>query len=89
MLEGARAYIALGNVQAEVIENCTMVSVIASGLEDIPGVVFRTLGTLDSVGVPVFQMADSRHSISALIPEADAQKATRALHEEFGLGWEK
>ena len=89
LLEGARAYIALGNVQAEVIENCTMVSVIASGLEDIPGVVFRTLGTLDSVGVPVFQMADSRHSISALIPEADAQKATRALHEEFGLGWEK
>ncbi|WP_395093142.1 aspartate kinase [Armatimonas sp.] len=89
LLEGARAYIALGHVQAEVIENCTMVSVIASGLEDIPGVVFRTLGTLDAIGVPVYQMADSRHSISALIPEADAQKATRALHEEFGLGWEK
>ncbi|WP_395141592.1 aspartate kinase [Armatimonas sp.] len=89
LLEGARAYIALGHVQAEVIENCTMVSVIASGLEDIPGVVFRTLGTLDAIGVPVYQMADSRHSISALIPEADAQKATRALHEEFVLGREK
>ena len=89
LLEGARAYIALGHVQAEVIENCTMVSVIASGLEDIPGVVLRTLGTLNALGIPVFQMADSRHSISALIPEADAQKATRALHEEFGLGWEK
>ncbi|WP_309711014.1 aspartate kinase [Armatimonas sp.] len=89
LLEGARAYIALGHVQADVIENCTMVSVIASGLEDIPGVVLRTLGTLNALGIPVFQMADSRHSISALIPEADAQKATRALHEEFGLGWEK
>lgn len=88
LLEGARAYIALGHVQAEVIENCTMVSVIASGLEDIPGVVLRTLGTLNAVGVPVYQMADSRHSISALIPEADAQKATRALHEEFRLGCE-
>lgn len=88
LLEGARAYIALGHVQAEVIENCTMVSVIASGLEDIPGVVLRTLGTLNAQGVPVYQMADSRHSISALIPEADAQKATRALHEEFGLGGE-
>ncbi|MCX6368688.1 MAG: aspartate kinase [Armatimonadetes bacterium] len=89
LLEGARAYIALGHVQADVIENCTMVSVIASGLEDIPGVVLRILGTLNALGIPVFQMADSRHSISALIPEADAQKATRALHEEFGLGWEK
>jgi aspartate kinase len=88
LLEGARAYIALGHVQAEVIENCTMVSVIASGLEDIPGVVLRTLGTLNAQGVPVYQMADSRHSISALIPEADAQKATRALHEEFRLGGE-
>lgn len=86
LLEAARAFVAVRHIQTEVIENCTMVSVIASGLEDIPGVILRTLSCLDNVDIPVYQTADSRHSISALIPEADAQRATRALHDEFGLG---
>lgn len=86
LLEAATAFVEVRHIQTEVIENCTMVSVIASGLEDIPGVVLRTLSRFDQTGIPVFQTADSRHSISVLIPEADAQRATRLLHEEFGLG---
>ena len=86
LLEAARAFVSVQHIQTEVVENCTMVSVIASGLEDIPGVILRTLTALDRVGIPVYQTADSRHSISALIPEADAPRATRALHDEFGLG---
>jgi aspartate kinase len=86
LLEAATAFVEVRHIQAQVIENCTMVSVIASGLEDIPGVVLRTLSSLDRNGIPVFQTADSRHSISALIPEADAQRATRLLHDEFELG---
>lgn len=86
LLEAARSFVAVRHIHTEVIENCTMVSVIASGLENIPGVVLRTLNALDQAEIPVFQTADSRHSISALIPEADAQRATRVLHDEFGLG---
>jgi len=86
LLEAATAFVEVRHIQAQVIENCTLVSVIASGLEDIPGVVLRTLSCLDHDGIPVFQTADSRHSISALIPEADAQRATRLLHDAFELG---
>lgn len=85
LLEKASAFVEVHTVEAEVLENCTMVSVIASGLTGLSGMVARILETLDHSGIPVYQTADSRYSISALIPEADVQRATRALHDEFAL----
>jgi aspartate kinase len=85
MLENARQFVELHTVEAEVTENCTMVSVIADRFKGVPGVIALILETLERAGVPVYQTADSEFSVSVLIPEADAQKATRALHEVFGL----
>lgn len=70
---------------AEVTENCTMVSVIASRFKGVPGVMACILETLAGAGVPVFQTADSAYSISVLVPETDTQKATQALHDVFDL----
>ncbi|MBC8143535.1 MAG: aspartate kinase [Armatimonadetes bacterium] len=75
----------LHTLEAEMTENCTVVSVIASQFQALPGVMARLLAALARTGVPVYQTADSAHSISALIPEADAPSAVRALHHEFGL----
>jgi aspartate kinase len=72
--------------RAEVTENCTVVSVIATGFRGVPGVMALILETLDKTGVPVYQTADSAYSISVLVPEADAPKAAHALHQIFRLG---
>jgi aspartate kinase len=72
-------------IEAEVSENCTVVSVIAARFRGVPGVMALILETLDGAGVPVYQTADSELSISVLIPEADVPKATRALHDVFHL----
>jgi aspartate kinase len=72
-------------VEAEVSENCTVVSVIAARFRGVPGVMALILETLDNAGVPVYQTADSELSISVLIPEADVPKATQTLHDVFHL----
>lgn len=86
MLQKAASFVEVHSVEAEVTENCTVVSLIAARFKGVPGVMALILKTLAEVGVPVYQTADSEYSISVLIPEADIQKATRALHDVFGLG---
>ncbi len=85
MLEKASGLIAVHVVEADVRENCSVVSVIASKFQGVPGVTARILRTLAGQNVPVYQTADSALSISVLIPEADVPKATLALHSDFGL----
>ena len=85
LLARAEGFVEVHGIRAEVIENVTLVSAVAANLDGLSGALLRLLETLERAGVPVFQTADSRHSVSALIPEADAEKATRALHAEFGL----
>jgi len=70
---------------ARLTENTTLVSVIASGIDDIPGIFARMLGTLHDAGVSVYQTSDSTYSLSALIPEGDVTAAIRVLHDAFGL----
>lgn len=85
LLENAADFVELHQVEAEVQENCTVVSVIAARFKGVPGVMARILATLADAGVPVYQTADSEYSISVLVPEGDARKATQALHDVFGL----
>ena len=83
MLQKAAGLIALRTVQTHVLENCAMVSVIASQFDGMSGVMARILQTLFDAGVPVYQTADSALSVSVLVPEADVPKATQALHAAF------
>ncbi|MFM7321804.1 MAG: aspartate kinase [Armatimonadota bacterium] len=88
LLARAGGFVHIVPCQARLTENTTVVSVIASGFEGLPGIMARMLVALDHAGVPVHQTADSTYSLSALVPETDAPRAIRALHEEFGLGGE-
>lgn len=72
-------------VQARLIEDATLVSVIASGIDDIPGIFVRMLGALAEAGVTVHQTSDSTYSLSALVPESDVSAAIQALHHAFAL----
>ena len=85
LLARAEQFVEVHGIEAEVIENVTLVSAVAADLEGLSGALVRLLETLERVGVPISQIADSRYSVSALIPESLAGKATRALHDEFGL----
>jgi aspartate kinase len=88
MLSSLNAMITVHAVEAEVTENCTVVSVIAGRFKGVPGVMALILETLESEGVEVYQVADSELSISVLIREGDVPSAVRALHTVFNLGAE-
>jgi aspartate kinase len=86
LLAGASSLVDIRVVEADLVENCTMVSVIATGIDDIPGIFVKMLGVLDEQGVWLYQTADSEFSMSVLIREADSVRAVRTLHEAFHLG---
>jgi len=85
LLEQTTHLVEVHPMEAHVRENGTMVSVIAARFKGLPGVMALILETLAGANVPVYQTADSEYSVSVLIPEADTQKAVRALHDVFGL----
>jgi aspartate kinase len=67
-------------------ENGTIVSVIADRHRQVPGVMATIFETLTSAGIPILQVADSDMSISCLVPENEARRAVRLLHDAFHLG---
>lgn len=85
LLASTQHMVELRPMEADVTENCAVVSVIASRFRGLPGVMALILQTLAETGVPVYQTADSEYSVSVLVPEADTQKSVRALHSVFGL----
>lgn len=59
------------------------VSAIGERMRGVPGVMARIIRALSGEGVAVLQTADSHMTISCLVHDEDAQRAVRALHEEF------
>ncbi len=72
-------------VPISVAEGCTMVSLIAHGYSQEPGIFAMLYQTLLQEGIPVWQTADSELSLSCIIPESEVEKAVRVIHERFGL----
>ncbi len=72
-------------VRAALTEGCTMVSLIGHEYMQQAGLFHAVLKSLADIQIPVLQTSDSDFSLSVLVPEADAQRAVRALHERFGL----
>lgn len=70
-------------VQAKMTENCSFVSLIAGNIFETPGVLAEVAEVLASVGVEIFQVADTRYSLSLLVLESDVERAVRALHDHF------
>lgn len=74
------------DVPGAAFENGTIVSVIASHHRGVPGVMAAIFETLTQAGIPIHQVADSDMSISCLVPENEAARAVRLLHDRFNLG---
>jgi len=72
-------------VVAQLTEGCTMVSLVGHEYMQQPGVFLAVLRTLAEGQVTVLQTSDSDYSLSALVPEAETNRAVRLLHERFGL----
>ncbi len=83
MLDALGNTIPVQEIAVDVLENCTMVSLIAAKLSRRPGVMALFLRTLYEAGIQVLQTADSEMSLSCLVNESDVEKAVRALHERF------
>ncbi len=83
LLSAVEKRVRIVDVPASVIENCTMVSVIASGHRRRPGVMAEIYETLLNAKIPVHQTADSEMSVSFLLSESDVQRAVRLLHERL------
>lgn len=72
-------------VVAQLTEGCTMVSLVGHEYMQQPGVFLAVLRTLVEGQVTVLQTSDSDYSLSALVPEAETNRAVRILHDRFGL----
>jgi aspartate kinase len=83
LLRPVESRVHIVDVPASVIENCTMVSVIASSHRRVPGVIARTYDTLTGAGIAIYQTADSEMSLSFLVPESEVDRAVRLLHEKL------
>jgi len=83
MLDALGNTLSVQEIAVDVLENCTMVSLIAAKLSRRPGVMALFLRTLYDAGIQVLQTADSEMSLSCLVNESDVEKAVRVLHERF------
>ncbi|HBK59671.1 MAG TPA: aspartate kinase [Firmicutes bacterium] len=72
-------------IDAEANPSCAKVSVVGEGMRGVPGVMAKVARALHDAGVRVLQTSDSHYSISCLVPEADMERAARALHSQFEL----
>jgi aspartate kinase len=74
------------DIPGSAFENGTIVSVIAGRHRQVPGVMAVIFETLTQAGIPIYQVADSDMSISCLVPETEAARSVRLLHDRFELG---
>ena len=84
----ARAILERQQCEFAIIPGLGKVSAVGSRMRGVPGVMARIIRALSDEGVAVLQTADSHMTISCLIRQEDAQRAVRALHEEFRLAKE-
>jgi aspartate kinase len=68
LLGRAAHLVEVHGIEAVLIENAALVSLVARDLAGLPGVLVALLETLQKARITVHQSADSRYSVSALVP---------------------
>ncbi len=71
--------------RVEMKPGCAKVSIVGSGIRDVPGVMVKVVEALGDAGVEILQTADSHVTISCLVRREEMEKAVRALHAKFNL----
>ena len=80
LLKAVESRVKIVDVPASATENCTMISVIASGHRNRPGIMQTVYETLTGAGIAIYQTADSELSLSCLVPESEVERAAQLLH---------
>jgi aspartate kinase len=67
--------------------NTVVLAVVGSGMKGVPGVSARLFGALgrERINVIAIAQGSSEYNISIVIAQSDADKAVRAIHQEFQL----
>lgn len=66
-------------------QNCAKVSVIGTGMGNVPGVMARFVAALSDKKITILQTTDSNITISAIVKADAASEAVNALHQAFNL----
>lgn len=72
-----------GEVQVD--KEIAKVSIVGAGMIDRPGIASSMFDTLARLGVNIKMISTSEIKISCLVDKEDANKAVKALHDEFNL----
>lgn len=70
-------------IDIDIIEGCTMVSLVGHDYMQQAGVFLDALEVLEQIGVAAIQTSDSDYSLSILISEAEVERTVRALYSRF------
>lgn len=73
------------NFQYELIEDCSKVAVVGSGMKGTPGVIAKIIKSLNENNIEVLQTADSHMTIWCLVYSKDAINAINILHRAFSV----
>jgi len=66
-------------------ESLAKVSIVGAGMVTNPGVAAAMFRTLSAEGIPIKMVSTSEIKVSCVIPQADTERAVRALHTAFQL----
>lgn len=84
-LKKAKRIVGALNLPLQSQDHCAVVSVIASNIRNIPGVMSKIMQALRAAKIPVLQVGDSHDSVFCLIKEEFVCEAVSALRKEFSL----
>lgn len=84
VLNNLKSEIGCGDILAN--SDIAKVSIIGAGMIDRPGIASGMFETLSNLGINIKMISTSEIKISCLVDKQDADKAVKALHEEFALG---
>ncbi len=74
-----------GGFTSTLVRDCGKLSVIGTGMTNIPGVMAKLIDTLHQAGVEILQTSDSEITISILVKMEQLNLAVQLLHDKFAL----
>lgn len=78
----------IGNAVVGCEEDVAKVSVVGAGVSSNPGVAAKMFEALSNAGINTDMVTTSEIRITAVIKEAEAETAMRAVHDRFASEWE-
>lgn len=72
-------------IKAHIIENCSKISLVGTGMKGIPGVMAKIYKALNDENINMLQTADSHMTIWCLVKDQELNKAINILHKAFKL----